>query len=103
MAAVELTKDNFSEEIRGEGVTLVDFWASWCGPCQMQGPVVEELAQTRSDIKVCKVDVDREAGLAAQFQVMNIPSLVFFKDGVMTKKVVGFHSLAEIEEIIGQL
>ncbi|MGN0132353.1 MAG: thioredoxin [Lachnospiraceae bacterium] len=103
MAAIELTSANFEEEIKGAGIALVDFWAVWCGPCQMQGPVIEELAETRSDIKVCKVNVDQEAALAAKFQVMNIPSLVFFKNGEPVKKEVGFHSLEEIEDILKAL
>lgn len=103
MAAVELTSANFEETVKGGGIVLVDFWASWCGPCQMQGPVVEELADNRTDIRVGKVNVDQEGALAAQFQVTNIPSLVFFKDGQMVKKEVGFHSMEEIEEIISSL
>lgn len=103
MAAIELTGGNFEETIKGEGIVLVDFWASWCGPCQMQGPVVEELAKERTDIRVGKVNVDRENALAAQFQVTNIPSLLFFKDGNLVRKEVGFHSMEEIEAIISSL
>lgn len=102
MAAVDLTSANF-EEMTKDGVVLVDFWAAWCGPCQMQGPVVEELAEERSDIRVCKVNVDNESGLAAKFQVTSIPSLVFFKDGKAVKKAVGFHSKEELEETIASL
>ncbi len=103
MAAIELTGGNFEETIKGEGIVLVDFWASWCGPCQMQGPVVEELAKERTDIRVGKVNVDQENALAAQFQVTNIPSLLFFKDGNLVRKEVGFHSMEEIEAIISAL
>ena len=103
MAAIELTGGNFEETIKGEGIMLVDFWASWCGPCQMQGPVVEELAKERTDIRVGKVNVDQENALAAQFQVTNIPSLLFFKDGNLVRKEVGFHSMEEIEAIISAL
>lgn len=103
MAAIELTGGNFEETIKGEGIVLVDFWASWCGPCQMQGPVVEELAKERTDIRVGKVNVDQENALAAQFQVTNIPSLLFFKDGNLVRKEVGFHSMEEIEAIISSL
>ncbi len=103
MAAIELTGGNFEETIKGEGIVLVDFWASWCGPCQMQGPVVEELAKERTDIRVGKVNVDQENALAAQFQVTNIPSLLFFKDGNLIRKEVGFHSMEEIEAIISSL
>lgn len=103
MAAIELTGGNFEETIKGAGIVLVDFWASWCGPCQMQGPVVEELAKERTDIRVGKVNVDQENALAAQFQVTNIPSLLFFKDGNLIRKEVGFHSMEEIEAIISSL
>ena len=103
MAAIELTGGNFEETIKGEGIVLVDFWASWCGPRQMQGPVVEELAKERTDIRVGKVNVDQENALAAQFQVTNIPSLLFFKDGNLIRKEVGFHSMEEIEAIISSL
>lgn len=103
MAAIELTSANFDEETKTEGIVLVDFWAVWCGPCQMQGPVVEELADERSDIKVCKVNVDQDNALAMQYQVTNIPSLLFFKDGRLVKKEIGFHSKEEIEEIIASL
>lgn len=97
MAAIELTGANFAQIIEYEGITLVDFWAEWCGPCQMQGPVIDELSEERSDIKVCKVDVDEEGGLAAQYEVANIPSLIIFKDGQMVKKLVGFHSKEELD------
>ncbi|MCH5280972.1 MAG: thioredoxin [Lachnospiraceae bacterium] len=97
MAAIDLTSVNFVQNINKEGLTLVDFWAEWCGPCQMQGPVIEELAQERSDITVCKVDVDKEGGLAAQYEIANIPALIIFKDGQMVKKLVGFHSREELD------
>ena len=103
MAAVELTSANFAENIQKEGITLVDFWAEWCGPCQMQGPVIEELAQERNDIKVCTVDVDMEGNLAAQYKVANIPALVFFKDGEVAKKLVGFQSREEIDLALNAL
>ena len=103
MAVKELTSSNFEETIKGEGKALVDFWAEWCGPCQMQGPVVDELAEERTDIDVYKVNVDKESELAVRFQVSNIPSLVFFKNGEMAKKVIGFHSREELEEILAAL
>lgn len=103
MAAIELTSANFDATVNEKGITLVDFWATWCGPCQMQGPVVEELAETRKDIRVGKVNVDKEGALTREFQVTNIPSLLFFKDGDLVKKEIGFHSMEEIEEIIRSL
>lgn len=103
MAVTELTSSNFEESLKGNGLALVDFWAEWCGPCQMQGPVVDELADERTDINVYKVNVDKESELAVRFQVTNIPSLIFFKNGQMVKKVIGFHSREELEEIMSAL
>ncbi len=103
MAVTELTGSNFEEAMKSEGKAVVDFWAEWCGPCQMQGPVVDELAEERTDVGVYKVNVDTESELAVRFQVTNIPSLVFFKNGQMAKKVIGFHSREELEEILETL
>ena len=103
MATTELTSANFAQNIQKEGITLVDFWAEWCGPCQMQIPVIEELSQERSDINVCTVDVDEEGSLAAQYAIANIPALAFFKDGQMVKKMVGFHSREEIDMTLSSL
>lgn len=103
MEVKELTGGNFEEAMKSGGKVLVDFWAEWCGPCQMQGPVVDELAKERTDIGVYKVNVDKEPELAVRFQVTNIPSLIFFKDGQMVKKVIGFHSREELEEILAAL
>lgn len=103
MAVMDLTGSNFEETMKGGKTALVDFWAEWCGPCQMQGPVVDELAEERTDISVYKVNVDKEPELAARFQVTSIPSLVFFKDGQMAKKAIGFHNREELEEILAAL
>ncbi|MDE6029764.1 MAG: thioredoxin [Clostridiales bacterium] len=90
------TIDEFNE-ITGTGKTLVDFWASWCGPCRMQAPIVEVLAKT-TDIKVVKVDVDKCDDLAMDFQVSSIPTLVLFDDGVVVEKFIGLTSLDEIKK-----
>lgn len=103
MAVIDLTAENFEKTINGKGIVLVDFWASWCGPCQMQGPVVEELADAHQEICVGKVNVDKEGSLVVQFHVSNIPSLLFFKDGDLVKKEIGFHSREELEEILSAL
>ena len=90
MAAIHLTKDNFKEEVLESKVpVLVDFWAAWCGPCQMVGPVIEEIAGEVTDAKVGKVDVDSEKELAKQYKVMSIPTLIVFKDGEAVKREVG--------------
>lgn len=103
MAITELTSANFDQNIKKDGIVLVDFWAEWCGPCQMLGPVIDQLSQERSDIDVCKVDVDIEGGLAARYEVANIPSLLFFKDGKPAKKLIGFHNREEIDNILEKL
>lgn len=81
--------NNFNEQIK-EGVVLVDFFATWCGPCKMQAPVLEELKEDRSDVKVVKIDVDQETEIAREYGVMSIPTLILFKDGKEIAKNVGF-------------
>ena len=93
------TMDEFNK-LTESGKTLVDFWASWCGPCRMQAPIVEELAST-TDVKVVKVDVDKCDDLAMDFQVSSIPTLVLFDDGVVVEKFIGLTSLDEIKAAFG--
>ena len=101
MAVVTITKENFEQEVlQSAKPVLLDFWASWCGPCRMLSPVIEELAAEEPAIKFCKVNVDDEPGLAAQFGVSSIPTLIFSKNGALTGRTVGFRPKAELLELI---
>ncbi|MFC2343026.1 MAG: thioredoxin [Negativicutes bacterium] len=90
MEPVTLTQENFQTEVLdAKGTVLVDFWAAWCGPCRMLSPVVDEVAAELSGVKVGKVNIDEQPDLAAQFDVMSIPTLVVFKDGKAVNQSVG--------------
>lgn len=90
MAVVTITKQNFEAEVlQSTKPVLLDFWASWCGPCRMLSPVVDEVAQERADIKVGKVNVDEQPELAGQVGVMSIPTLLVFKNGKLVNQTVG--------------
>ena len=97
MSAININKDNFRNEVLdSEKPVLLDFWASWCGPCRMVGPIVDEIADERGDIRVGKVNVDEQPELAAQFGVMSIPTLVVMKNGKIVNQVTGARPKAQI-------
>ena len=101
MAAIHITTANFeSEVLHSDKPVLVDFWASWCGPCRMVGPIIEEIAAERSDIKVGKVNVDEEPELAARFQVMSIPTLMVFKNGRIANQALGAMPKSQILSLL---
>ena len=101
MAEVILTLDTFEEEVlKSDKPVLVDFWANWCGPCKMQGPVLEEFANSHPEYKIGKVDVDAEEALSARYKVVSIPFLAVFKGGELVKSEVGFHDIKALESMM---
>ncbi len=101
MSVLTITKENFEQEVmQSDRPVLLDFWASWCGPCRMLSPVVDEFAGEHSEVKVGKVNVDEQRELASQFRVMSIPTLVVIKNGRETARQVGAVPKASIEALV---
>lgn len=97
MSVININKSNFnSEVINSDKKVLVDFWAPWCGPCRMVLPVIEEIAEERDDVKICKVNVDDEVELASKFGIMSIPTLMVFENGEIIKKSMGAKSKEDL-------
>ena len=102
MAYLNITKDNFTELVeQSEKTVLLDFWAPWCGPCRMVAPIVEEIAEERSDITLGKINVDEEMELAMRFGIVSIPTLIVMKQGKEAAKLVGYRPKADIEKLLG--
>jgi len=101
MSVVHITKDNFESIVnQNEKPVLIDFWAPWCGPCQMMGPIIEEIAVERPDIIVGKIDVDEEMELARQFRIMSIPTIVVMKNGEKAATSIGYKPKADILKLL---
>ena len=101
MAAIKLDGSNFDKVIsETKGFVMVDFWAEWCGPCRMLSPVIDEIAQSRTDVVVGKVNVDENPDLASRYQIMAIPAVLVFKDGKLVSNSVGVKPRAALESML---
>ena len=101
MSVIKINKENFASEVLNSNKpVLLDFYADWCGPCRMVGPIVSEIANERNDVKVGKINVDEQPELAAQFQVMSIPMLAVIKNGKLENQVVGYRLKEQIEAML---
>ena len=102
MAILHVNESEFDREVlQDSGTVLVDFWATWCGPCRMLSPIVDEVAEERTDVKGCKVNVDEQPELASQFGVMSIPTLLVFRDGKLVNQAVGARPKAGVLALLG--
>ncbi len=101
MSIVNLTRNNFKTEVmQSDKTVLIDFWAEWCGPCRMMSSVIDEVAETLSDVKVCKVNVDEASDLASMFGIESIPTLVVIKNGQTVNKSIGLISKEQVLQLL---
>ena len=102
MSAINISTNNFQKEVmNSDKPVLLDFWATWCGPCRMLSPIVDEVAEERGDIKVGKVNVDEQPELAGQFDVMSIPTLLVFENGKLVNRAVGARPKSGVLSLLG--
>ena len=102
MSVLTITKSNFNETVlKSDKPVLLDFWASWCGPCRMQSPIIDQLAASHSNVVFGKVNVDEEPDLASEYGITSIPTLIIFRDGRLIDKVTGVTSKASLERMLG--
>ena len=101
MSVITITKENFEREVmQSDKPVLLDFWASWCGPCRMVSPIVDEIASARPDVKVGKVNVDEQPELASRYRIASIPTLMVIRDGKVVDQAVGVRPRAAIEALL---
>ena len=103
MATSTLTNENFESTVTGEGITLVDFWASWCGPCRQFGPIFEQTADENPDVTFAKVDTQAEQALAGQLGIMSIPTLMIFRDGIQLFSKPGALPKSALDDLLKQV
>ncbi|MBR6020668.1 MAG: thioredoxin [Lachnospiraceae bacterium] len=103
MDGLNVNAAQFEKLLTGDKPVLVDFWASWCGPCRMMGPIVEEIAKEHTEIAVAKINVDEEPEVAQKYKIMNIPTLLLFRGGDIIKRQIGAISKSRLEEMISDL
>ena len=102
MSVLHLNESEFNAKIPASSLAMVDFWATWCGPCRMLAPVLDEIATEKAgEVKVCKLDIDQSPELATRYGVMSIPTLMVFKDGQVVNKSVGLVPKAAVEKLLG--
>lgn len=101
--ALEITNSNFAETLTQTPITVVDFWAPWCGPCKMLGPIVDQLAEENTDVTIGKVNIDENMELAVDKQIRGVPTLLFYKNGELVEKLVGVKSKADLQAKIDAL
>jgi thioredoxin 1 len=103
MKSIEVKDDTLKEILAKEGITVLDFWAPWCGPCRVVGPIIDELASKNEDIQVGKVNIDENGNTAAAYGIRSIPTIIFFKDGEKVHQVSGAQPLASLEKVVKEI